>query len=47
MKFCGALHTLCDDLKSKGRKVIVVGDLNIAHAAIDNFYANKEVSFEL
>lgn len=43
MKFCKALASLCVELKSKGRKVIIVGDLNIAHRKIDNSYADKEV----
>lgn len=43
MKFCDALAKLCDELKAKGREVIIVGDFNIAHNEIDNSYAGKEV----
>eukprot|EP01126_Amoeba_proteus_P047721 TRINITY_DN546_c0_g2_i12.p1 TRINITY_DN546_c0_g2~~TRINITY_DN546_c0_g2_i12.p1 ORF type:complete len:231 (-),score=35.04 TRINITY_DN546_c0_g2_i12:71-763(-) len=41
-KFCNSFLKICKDLLEKGRHVIVVGDINIAHEPIDNSYFNKE-----
>ena len=35
LRFCAAIRSLCDGLRAKGRHVIVAGDYNIAHTAID------------
>jgi len=35
LRFCGAILSLCDGLRAKGRHVVVAGDYNIAHRPID------------
>lgn len=35
LRFCDAILALCDSLRAKGRHVVVSGDYNIAHKAID------------
>jgi exodeoxyribonuclease-3 len=35
LRFCDAILALCDGLRAKGRHVVVSGDYNIAHTAID------------
>lgn len=35
LAFCGAVLAYCDNLVSKGRNIILSGDYNIAHTAID------------
>jgi exodeoxyribonuclease III len=35
IRFCDAILALCDNLRAKGRHVIVAGDYNIAHRSID------------
>jgi len=35
LRFCDAILAFCEDLRAKGRHVVVSGDYNIAHTAID------------
>lgn len=35
LRYCGAILALCEDLRTKGRHVVVAGDYNIAHRPID------------
>ncbi len=35
LDFCRAIHKFCDSLKKKGKHVVLAGDYNIAHKAID------------
>jgi len=35
LDFCSAIHKYCDHLRSKGKNIILAGDYNIAHQAID------------
>lgn len=35
VKFCHAMRRFCDDLRARGKTVIVCGDFNIAHKEID------------
>ncbi len=35
LRFCDAMQKFCDSFRSKGKNVILTGDFNIAHRAID------------
>mmetsp|Transcript_10011 Transcript_10011/g.14720 ORF Transcript_10011/g.14720 Transcript_10011/m.14720 type:complete len:583 (-) Transcript_10011:126-1874(-) len=41
MKFLNALRRAMNDQRKKGKEVILVGDLNIAHAKLDKFWSDR------
>ncbi len=44
MRFLNALHRAMTTQRSKGKKVLLVGDLNIAHEGIDEHFLSRSVN---